>query len=146
MGWFSFFGRMSQIFVSAAQSKKWYCLGFSGEPSSCSISARLKKVQNGSYGAEWQAAVSLGYIFYPKGQTLTVDYYINNILEAGPSPYKREWSNRQAEIVQFQSPRAWRSSKTGRQHTQPRPPRHGAKKKPVKFYRENMLAPKFPRY
>ena len=27
---------------------------------------RFKKVQNGSYGAEWQAAVSLGYIFYPK--------------------------------------------------------------------------------
>ena len=27
---------------------------------------RLKKVQNGSYGAEWQAAVSLGYIFYLK--------------------------------------------------------------------------------
>ena len=27
---------------------------------------RLKKVQSGSYGAEWQAAVSLGYIFYPK--------------------------------------------------------------------------------
>ena len=27
---------------------------------------RLKKVQNGSYGAERQAAVSLGYICYPK--------------------------------------------------------------------------------
>ena len=26
----------------------------------------LKKVQNGSYGAEWQAAVSLRYIFYPR--------------------------------------------------------------------------------
>ena len=24
------------------------------------------QVKNGSYGAEWQAAVSLGYIFYPK--------------------------------------------------------------------------------
>ena len=42
---------------------------------------RLKKVQSGSYGAEWQAAVSLGYIFYPQGQTLTADCYINNILE-----------------------------------------------------------------
>ena len=29
---------LSQIFVSAAQSKKWYCLGFSGEPSSSSVS------------------------------------------------------------------------------------------------------------
>ena len=38
-----------------------------------------------------------------------------------------------------------RSFKMGRQLTQPRPPRHGAKK-PAKFYKENMLALKFPRY
>ena len=42
MGWFSFFGRMSPIFVSAAQSNLWYCLGFSGEQGSSSISG-LKK-------------------------------------------------------------------------------------------------------
>ena len=48
-----------------------------------------------------------GMHLLPQGQTLTVDYYINNLLEACPSPYKREWGNRQAKIVQFQSPRAF---------------------------------------
>ena len=41
---------------------------------------RFNKVQNGSYGTEWQAAVSLGYFFLSQGQTLTADYCINNIL------------------------------------------------------------------
>ena len=82
-----------------------------------------------------------GIHLLPQGQTLTVDYHINNILEACPSPYKREWSNRQAKIVQFQSPRAWRSSKTGRQRTQPRPPRHGAKKKNLSNFIEKTCWP-----
>ena len=47
---------------------------------------RLKKVQNGSYGAEKQAAVSLGCIFSPQGQTLTANCYINNILEKEMKP------------------------------------------------------------
>ena len=74
----------------------------SGEPSSSSIS-----VQNGSYGAEWQAAVSLGYIFYPKDR-LWVPITTS-------TTYKRKrwslsftvkmWMKQQTKkIVQFQSP------------------------------------------
>ena len=84
MGWFSFFTCMSQIFVSAAQSKKWYCLGFSGEPSSSSIS--------GSKSSKWIIWGGMtgrgltGIHFLPQGQTLTDNYYINNILEKEVKP------------------------------------------------------------
>ena len=50
-----------------------------------------------------------GIHFLPQGQTLTVEYNINNMLEKEVKPllhYKKkgEWSNRQAKIVQFQLP------------------------------------------
>ena len=146
MGWFSFFGRMSQIFVSGAQSKKWYCLGFSGEPSSSSTD----QVKKSSKWIIWGGMTGRGLTgihSLPQGQTLTADYYINNTLEKEVKPVlhrKCEWSNRQGKIVQLQSPHDVRPRRGASTRSQGHPGM--VQKKPAKFYRENMPAPKFPRY
>ena len=76
MGWFSLLGQMSQIFVSAAESKKWHCLGFSGV-------RRAKFFQHiSSKWIIWGGMTGCGLTrihFLPQGQTLSADYYINNI-------------------------------------------------------------------
>ena len=46
---------------------------------------RLKKVQNGSYGAQWQAAVSLGFIFYLKVR-------LWQLITTSTLYYRRKWS------------------------------------------------------
>ena len=78
-----------------------------------------------------------GIHFLHQRQTLTADYYINDILlkEVKPVLHRKNVNEATKKRKLFSSNR----------HTQPRPPRHGAKK-PAKFYKENMLAPKFPRY
>ena len=90
-----------------------------------------------------------GIHFLPQGQTLTDNYYINNILEKEVKPVLHrknvnEACNRQAKIVQFQSPHdvrpRWAASTCSQGHP------GMVQIKPAKFYRENMLAPKFPRY
>ena len=50
-----------------------------------------------------------GIYFLTQGQTLTAEYYINNLLEKEVKPLLRrkkcEWSNRQAKILLFSSNR-----------------------------------------
>ena len=66
-----------------------------------------------------------GIYFLTQGQTLTAEYYINNLLEKEVKPLLRrkkcEWSNRQAKIVQFQSPYdvCWRQGPSTRSQGQP---------------------------
>ena len=84
MGWFSFFGRMSQIFVSAAQSKKWYCLG--SQVSQVPPAYQVKKTSKWIILGGMTGRGLTGIHFLPQGQTLTADYYINNILEKEVKP------------------------------------------------------------
>ena len=94
-----------------------------------------------------------GIHFLPQAKTLTTEYYINNLLEKEVKPLLYR-ENNMFTVMKQQTERkcsvqiaTWRSSKTGRQHTQPRPPKHGAKKPlPNQCYRGNKLAPKFPWY
>ena len=140
MGWVSFFAKMFQIFVSAAQSKKWHCLGFSGV-------RRAKFFQHiSSKWIIWDGMTGHGLTgihFLSQGQTLTTDYCINNKLEKEVEPVlHRKNVNETTDKKNCSVPIAtWRSSKTGRQHTQPRPPRHGAKKNLPNFIEKT-----FPRY
>ena len=136
-----------------------------------------------------------GIYFLPQEQTLTADYYINNILEKEVRPvlHRKNVNGATDERKLFSSnhhmtfvlPRTqtslfwwkfclpsvpfpwslavhyqslvsrsplpcekrsawgggWPSSKTGRQHTQPGPPRHGAKKGPVPNFIEKTCWP-----
>ena len=74
-----------------------------------------------------------GIHFFPQAKTLTTEYYIDNLLEKEVKPllyrenhfYGDEATDNENCSVQIAT---WRSSKTGRQRTQPRPPKHGAKK------------------
>ena len=70
-----------------------------------------------------------GIHFIPQGQTLTAGYYINNILEKEVKPdlHRKNVNEAKDERKLFSSNRHL-TFVQDTQHTQPRPPRHGAKK------------------
>ena len=90
-----------------------------------------------------------GIHFLPQGQTLTDNYYIDNILEKEVKPVLHGKTGNEATNRRklFSSncqnndvrPR-WAASTCSQGHP------GMVQKKPANFYRENMLAPKFPRY
>ena len=89
-----------------------------------------------------------GIHFLPQGQTLTADYYINNILEKEVKPVLHR-----KNVNEATDKRKLFSSNRHMTFVQDGAPAHAAKvtqawckKKPAKFYRENMLALKFPRH
>ena len=91
-----------------------------------------------------------GIHFLPQGQTLTDNYYINNILEKEVKPVLHRKNVNEATDRQKLF-----SSNCHMMFVQDGLPAHAAKAtqawckiiiKPAKFYGENMLAPKFPRY
>ena len=92
--------------------------------------------------------VSLGYIFLPQGQTLTADYYINNILEKEVRPvlHRKNVNEATDKRKLFSFNRHMTFVQEGAPAHAVKATQEWCKKKPTKFYRENMLAPKFPRY
>ena len=86
--------------------------------------------------------------FFTHEQTLTADYYINNTLEKEVKPVLHS-----KNVNEATDKRKLFSSNRHMTFVQDGTPAHAAKatqawcqKKPAKFYRENMLAPKFPKY
>ena len=80
-----------------------------------------------------------GLHFIPQGQTVTADYYINNILEKEVKPLLLRRKNVNEAIDKENCSvliHTRRSSKTGRQHTQPRPPKLGVKDTCQVLYRK----------
>ena len=89
-----------------------------------------------------------GIHFLPQGQTLTDDYYIKNILEKQVKPVLHR-----KNVNEATDKRKLFSSNRHMTFVQDGAPAHSAKatqvwckKKPARFYRVNMLTPKFPRY
>ena len=88
-----------------------------------------------------------GIHFLPQGQTLTADYYINNILEKEAKPVLHR-----KNVNEATDKRKLFSSNRHMTFVQDGAPVHAAKatqawcKKNTQFKRENMLAHKFPRY
>ena len=87
--------------------------------------------------------VLTGFHCIPQGQTLTADYYINNILEKELKPLLRRKNVNEAIDKQklFSSNRHMTFIQDSSQGYPSM-----MQKKPAKFYRENMLASKFARY
>ena len=115
---------------------------------------RLKKVPNGSYGPGgagiWGGMTGRGLTgihFLPQGQTLTADYYINNILqkEVKPVLHRKNVNEATDKRKLFSSNRHMTFVQDGVPAHPAKATQAWCKKKPAKFYRENMLAPKFPR-
>ena len=90
-----------------------------------------------------------GIHFLPQGQTLTADYYINNILEKEVKPvlHRKNVNEATDKRKLFSSNRHMTFVQDGSSADAAKVAQSWCKKKtPAKFYRENMLAPKFPRY
>ena len=85
--------------------------------------------------------------FFTHEQTLTADYYINNILEKEVKPVLHSKNVNEATDKRklFSSNRHITFVQDGAPAHAAKATKHGAKKT-AKFYRENMMAPKFPRY
>ena len=81
-----------------------------------------------------------GIHFSPQGQTLTADYYINNILEREVRPVLHR-----KNVNEATDKRKLFSSNPHMTFVRDGAPAHVAKATQA-FYRESMLAPKLPRY
>ena len=70
--------------------------------------------------------------------------HITETSEACPSPYVKVWMKQQTRENCSPEIATWRWSKTGHQHTQPRPPTRGAKKNLPNFIEKPCWPPNFP--